>query len=80
MILYTVEINEESDADVNMPWKVYPVKVLPNKRNETRLNHARVVNCANASDIFDAPYNNLDGSLQDATERCALSNGDPDSE
>ena len=80
MLLYTVEIDEADDADPNMPWKVYPVTVLPNKRGETRLYHARVRNNANASDIFDAPYDNLDGSLQDATERCALSNGDPDSE
>jgi hypothetical protein len=80
MLLYTVEIDEANDANPNMPWKVYPVTVLPDKRGQTRQYHARVVNNENASDIFDAPYDNLDGTLQDATERCALSNGDPDSE
>ena len=76
--LFTLE-RDEDEGDPAMPWKVYAITVLPNQLHRTRgtrVNHARVSNNANPGDIWDAPYDNLDATLQEATERCARSNGD----
>ena len=70
-----MERNEEVHVNA-APWKVYEVTVLPDEKGKTRKLHARVVNNVDSSDIFEAPYNNLDGTMQDATVRCALCNGE----
>ena len=74
-VLYTLERLDE-DIDATMPWKVYAVKVLPDLKGVTRANHARVSNTADVADIWDAPYSNLDNCMQEATDRCARSNGE----
>ena len=73
-VLYTLERLDE-DIDATMPWKVYAVTVLPDLKGVTRANHARVSN-ADVADIWDAPYSNLDISMQEASDRCARSNGE----
>ena len=74
-VLYTLERLDE-DIDATMPWKVYAVTVLPDLKGVTRANHARVSNNEDVADIWDAPYSNLDISMQEAIDRCARSNGE----
>ena len=66
---------DEEDGNPAKPWKVYAVTVLADVKGSTWKNHARVSNNADSGDVFDAPYDNLDATLEEATQRCTASNG-----
>ena len=74
-VLYTVEQTEEGQ-----PWAVYEVTVLPDAKGSTRRGHARVQNTGDASDVWDAPYDNLDATRKESEDRCLESNGGTDSQ
>jgi hypothetical protein len=70
--LYTVDREDEA-----MSWEVFQVRVLPDIRHATkgtRVGHARVVSVSDQNDSWDANYDNLDVSQEEALVRCNRSN------